>query len=212
MPLVRKSFPVGPLSCNCSIIACPETKEGLVVDPGGDAPKILAELARLGVTAVTLVHTHAHFDHVLGTKEVAQQTGAETALHKDDRWLYDNVQMQAGMFGMTAEPTVPPTIELVGGERLSFGRREANVLHTPGHTPGSSCFYVQHADEAPILFAGDTLFAGSIGRTDLWGGSFDQLIQSIRGEILSLPDNTLVIPGHGPNTSVGAERADNPYL
>jgi glyoxylase-like metal-dependent hydrolase (beta-lactamase superfamily II) len=213
--LIRTSFPVGPLGCNCSIVACAETKEALVVDPGGDAPRILAELSRLGVNAAMIVHTHAHFDHVLGTKEVAAGTMAETALHKDDRWLWDNVEMQLSMFGMSAGGAAPvgsPSRELSGGERLAFGRREARVLHTPGHTPGSICFFVEVPGDEPVLFAGDTLFAGSIGRTDLWGGSATRIMESIHGQILSLPDSTVVIAGHGPETTILAEREENPFL
>lgn len=212
MPLIRKSFPVGVLGCNCTIVACPETHEALVVDPGDEAPRIMAELERLGVKAVTLVHTHAHFDHVLGTRDVALATGAEIALHKDDRWLYDNLAMQAGLFGLSAGPTMAPTRELVGAEVIPFGKREARTLHTPGHTPGSLCFYLEAPDELPILFAGDTLFAGAIGRTDLWGGNFEQIVRSIRGPLFDLPDQTLVIAGHGPETSIGRERQDNPFV
>ncbi len=212
LQLIRKTFPVGELGCNCTILACPETFEALVIDPGDEAPRILAELKSMGVQAVNLIHTHAHFDHVMGTKDVALGTKAETALGREDRWLYDNLEMQAGLFGITAADVLPPTRELVGGEMLQFGRREANVLHTPGHTPGSLCFYVQGPDEAPLLFAGDTLFAGSVGRTDLWGGSFEKIAESIRGKLFDLPDHTLVIPGHGPETTIGIEREDNPIV
>jgi hydroxyacylglutathione hydrolase len=210
--LIRTSFPVGPLGCNCTIVACPETHQGLVVDPGGEAPRILEELASLGITAVSLIHTHAHFDHVLGTRDVAAKTGAEILLHKDDRWLYDNVEMQTAIFGLSAGPVTPVTRELTGGEVIPFGRQEARALHTPGHTPGSLCFYVEPPGERPLLFAGDTLFSGSIGRTDLWGGSMDAILKSIRGELFSLPGNTLVIAGHGPETTIEAEREQNPYV
>jgi hydroxyacylglutathione hydrolase len=210
--LIRASFPVGPLGCNCTIVACPETHQGVVIDPGDQAPRILAELARLGVTAVSLLHTHAHFDHVLGTKAVADATGAEILVHKDDRWLYDRVDMQAELFGLQAGPVTAPTRELSGGEVLPFGHREARALHTPGHTPGSICFYLEHAGERPLLFSGDTLFAGSVGRTDLWGGSFESLAQSIRGPLFDLPEDTLVIPGHGPMTTISAEREENPFV
>jgi len=183
-----------------------------VIDPGGEADRIIAELKAEGLSAVTLVHTHAHFDHVLGTEGVADKTGAEIALHKDDIWLYDNVEMQAEMFGLRARAAAPVQRALQGGETLAFGRREARVLHTPGHTPGSLCLYTEFAGETPIVFAGDTLFAGSVGRTDLWGGSFEQLAHSIRGPLFDLPDNTLVIPGHGPETTIGLEREDNPIV
>ena len=218
MPLSSQTFPVGALGCNCTIVSCPETHEALVIDPGDEADQILAALARDGLTAVKLVHTHAQFDHVMATGEVAAQTGAEIWLHRDDRWLYDHAVMQTEAFGVgrpdglpwTAPP--PPTHELAGDEAVAFGRREARALHTPGHTPGSICLYFEHAGESPILFAGDTLFRGSVGRTDLWGGSSAALTRSIRERLLTLPDETLVIPGHGPETSVLAEREDNPFV
>jgi hydroxyacylglutathione hydrolase len=214
MALLRTSFPVGALGCTCSIVACPETSEALVVDPGDEAPRILAQLRQRGWKAVQVVHTHAHFDHVMGTGEVARATGAETSLHKDDRWLYDHVPDQLRLFGLPGAPVVTPTPtrELVGDEVLTFGKQEARVFHTPGHTPGSICLYLEAAGETPLLFAGDTLFAGSIGRTDLPGGSFEEIVRSIRGPLFSLPEATLVIPGHGPETTVGFERMDNPFV
>src|SRR5882672_3182620 len=186
MQLVRRSFRVGALGCNCSVVVCPDTKEALVVDPGGEAPRVLEALAAEGARAVRIVHTHAHFDHVMGTREVAAHTGAE--------------------------PPPPPTRELAGDETLAFGRREARALHTPGHTPGSLCFFVERAGETPVVFAGDTLFRRSIGRTDLWGGSLDDLTRSIRERLLTLPDATIVVPGHGPETTIGEERDGNPFL
>jgi hydroxyacylglutathione hydrolase len=212
LSLIRRSFPVGALGCNCTIVACPETHQGLVIDPGDEAPRILRELAALGVTALSLVHTHAHFDHVMGSAAVSQATGAEVRLHRGDRWLYDNVELQARTFGLRAPPASAPLRELDGGDVVAFGRREARVLHTPGHTPGSLCFFLEHAGERPVLFAGDTLFAGSIGRTDLWGGSSEQIVQSIQGALFDLPDETIVIPGHGPMTTILAEREENPFV
>jgi hydroxyacylglutathione hydrolase len=216
MPLIRESFPVGLLGCNCSIVADPDTGQALVVDPGDQAPDILAALQRLGVQAVKLVHTHGHFDHLLGTGAVAAATGAEILIHGGDRWLYDNVELQARTFGLPlpspAALPPPPTRELTDDEALAFGNREARVLHTPGHTPGSLCFFVERSGETPLLFAGDTLFRRSVGRTDLWGGSAEQLATSIRERLFTLPDETLVIPGHGPTTSIGAEREGNPFV
>lgn len=213
MTLIRETFPVGMLGCNCSIIACPETREALVVDPGDEAPAILQALERLGVRAVRLVHTHAHFDHIMGTGGVAAATGAEIVLHKEDRFLYDNLEMQTGLFGMIApEPPPPPTVELTEDVTLAFGRREAHTIHTPGHTPGSTCFFVEAPGETPIIFAGDTLFKRSIGRTDLWGGSAPQIQQSIRERLFTLPDRTVVVAGHGPDTTIGEEKESNPFV
>jgi glyoxylase-like metal-dependent hydrolase (beta-lactamase superfamily II) len=213
--LVRRTFPVGLLGCNCSVVVCPDTKEALVVDPGDEAPRILATLEALGASAVKVVHTHAHFDHVMATGALAARTGADTFVHADDRWLWDRVAMQAETFGLPcpagASPP-PPTRELVGDEALAFGRREARALHTPGHTPGSTCFFLERAGDAPLLFAGDTLFRRSVGRTDLWGGSLPTIQRSIRERLLTLPDDTIVVAGHGPETTIGEERAENPFV
>jgi hydroxyacylglutathione hydrolase len=224
--LSRTSFRVGRLGCTCTILACDETREALVIDPGDEAPRILAALSDQGLTAVHLVHTHAHFDHVLATADLAQATGAAPALHKADRELYEFVPRQLDAFGMPAVPFDPRAItlrELAGDELLAFGRQRARVIHTPGHTPGSICLHVEDSDrdsdphsDSPtrrsLLFAGDTLFAGSIGRTDLWGGDFSEIVSSIRGPLFSLADETLVIPGHGPETTIGLEREDNPIV
>jgi hydroxyacylglutathione hydrolase len=216
--LIRRTFPVGALGCNCSVVVCPDTKQALVIDPGDEAPRVLAALADEGAEAVAIVHTHAHFDHVLGTRDVAAaHPNAEILLHTDDRWLYDNVPMQGQTFGLwrpghAPPPPPPPTRELTGDEALPFGRREARALHTPGHTPGSLCFFLEHAGETPVVFAGDTLFRRSIGRTDLWGGSADAITHSITERLFTLPDDTIVIAGHGPETTVGEERASNPFV
>jgi glyoxylase-like metal-dependent hydrolase (beta-lactamase superfamily II) len=213
VPLIRATFPVGALGCNCSILACPETREGLVIDPGDEAPRILDELRSLGVTPIGVVHTHAHFDHVLGTDAVAEATRAEVALHTGDRWLWEHVAEQTELFGMgRAARPLSRARWLAGGEAFAFGRRQAHIIHTPGHTPGSLCLYVEDPTGVPVLFSGDTLFAGSIGRTDLWGGSLEQILASIRGPLFALPETTLVIPGHGASTTIGLEREDNPFV
>ena len=219
MPLVRQTFPVGALGCNCTIVSCAETREALVIDPGDEAPAILDVLARNGLRAVKIVHTHAHFDHVMTTGDVSKSTGADILLHREDRWLYDHAAMQAELFGLArarhgAGGLMPPapTLELRGDEAIAFGRHEVRAIHTPGHTPGSICLFFEESGETPLLFADDTLFKGSIERTDLWGGSMAAIEHSIRDRLLTLPDTTLVIPGHGDETTVGAEREDNHFV
>lgn len=205
-----ESFPVGLLQCNCSIIACSETKQALIVDPGGDAPKILAYLKQHDLTARYLIHTHAHFDHVGATKAIHEATGAEILLHPEDLFLYDDVQMQGRLFGMQLEATRPIDRPLEDEMRLEFGQHHSVVLHTPGHTPGSVCFHLN--DTESHVFTGDTLFQGSIGRTDLWGGSHETLIKSIRQRLLPLDDSTRIYPGHGPQSSIWQEKKRNPFL
>jgi hydroxyacylglutathione hydrolase len=213
MPLVRESFTVGRLGCNCTVAVCTETGEALVVDPGDDAERIRAVIARLGGRAVKVVHTHAHLDHVLASHDIAEPGSADVLLHPGDRWLWDHVPVQASLFGWTVVPLAPPTGELRDEQVLAFGRHEAGVLHTPGHTPGSVCFLLNGGDGTPpLLLAGDTLFRESVGRTDLWGTSFDELAQSIRERLFTLPEETTVVPGHGPPTSIGHERAHNPFV
>lgn len=212
MPLQRETFPVGILGCNCTVAVCSETGEALVVDPGDDADRIRAVLDRLGARVAKVVHTHAHLDHVMASEEVARSTEADVLLHPGDRWLWDHVPVQAALFGWKAVALAAPTGTLVDEQALTFGRREARVLHTPGHTPGSVCFLLESAFAPPILMSGDTLFRKSVGRTDLWGTSFEELSRSIRERLFSLPEQTLVIPGHGPETTIGFERDENPFV
>jgi hydroxyacylglutathione hydrolase len=204
------SLVVGPVSCNCMVVACPATGDAAVVDPGGDAEDILAEVAAMGVSVKLLLHTHAHWDHILATEEVAAATGAEILLHRDDRELYENLPAQGRMFGFRAAR--PPAVSrwLVDGEKLAIGTLSAEVIATPGHTPGSVGFYF--ATPAPLLLAGDTLFADGVGRTDFPGGSFEALELSVRDRLYVLPGDTRVIPGHGPETTIGHEREHNPFV
>ncbi|MBU6451262.1 MAG: MBL fold metallo-hydrolase [Cyanobacteria bacterium REEB67] len=210
MSLLIESFPVGPLGCNCSIVACTETKEAAVVDPGGDVDEIIERLAAHGLTAKYLLHTHAHFDHILGSRGMREKTGALICLNKEDQFLYDKLIMQASMFGFPAEDPLPVDKFLDDEEDMKIGTLKASVLHTPGHTPGSCCFSV--ADKESVLFSGDTLFNHSIGRTDLWGGSFEQIIDSIAKRLFTLDDSTRVIPGHGPDTAIWTEKKENPFF
>ncbi len=208
--LLVASFPVGPLECNCSIIACPETGEAAIIDPGGDADEIIKAAAEHGLTIKYLLHTHAHFDHVLGSAEIKKKTGAQICLHKEDTWLYENLHMQGSLFGFKIPAQPPVDRYLQDDEELAIGNIKTRVIHTPGHTPGSLCFTL--GGKESLLFAGDTLFKQSIGRTDLWGGSFEKIIQSIKERLFKLDDATNVICGHGPATSIWAEKKSNPFL
>ena len=206
------------LQCNCSIIGDPETREALVVDPGDEPGRILELLARHALTVKAIVSTHAHIDHVGGLSKMQQATGAPVLMHGDDMELYRHLDMQAAWIGMRAPAPADIDKLLREGDTLRWGGFEANVLHTPGHTPGSISLYLvprqasKAATEAGTLLAGDTLFAGSIGRTDLWGGSLEQLLRSIHQKLMILPDETIVYPGHGAATTIGNERAGNPFL
>ncbi len=204
------SFPVGPLQCNCSIVTCKITGDAAVIDPGGDAEKIIQAAQAHNLKIKYILHTHAHFDHVLGSRAVKEATGAQILLHKGDQWLYDNLAKQAGMFGFATGEPLPVDRWLEDEEQLKIGEITTTVLHTPGHTPGSICFTLADADS--ILFSGDTLFQRSIGRTDLWGGSFEQIIDSIQRRLFCLDDTTRVIPGHGPETDIWSEKKENPFF
>ena len=210
--MIVEHFSVAPLGCNCVILGDEERGRAIVVDPGGEAPRILARLAELGLRCEGIVHTHTHFDHIGGTKEVQEATNASNMIHKDDLFLYEGVQMQ--LDGFRAPFRAPEVAEvdrfLSEGDTVQAGELEMDVLHTPGHSPGSICLTLE--GDRPIVIAGDTLFARSIGRTDLWGGDTSQIIDSIRRKLFSLPDETLVITGHGPTTTIGEERKMNPFV
>jgi glyoxylase-like metal-dependent hydrolase (beta-lactamase superfamily II) len=201
-----ESFPVGPLGCNCSLLWEPATGLGVVVDPGGDGGKIRKRVEALGFKVTALLHTHAHFDHVGATRELQDLWQCPAFLHGDDTFLIEALQQQTSMFGMPAIPQ-PDMQDLQAGAR----HLDLSTLHTPGHTPGSCCFHGVFA-KGKVLLAGDTLFRGGVGRTDLWGGSWELLEQSIRRELYVLDDATLVIPGHGPATTLGEEAASNPFV
>lgn len=201
-----ETFPVGPLGCNCTLAWDPERAAGFVVDPGGEGPRIARRVAQLGFKVTALLHTHAHFDHVGATKELQDLWECPALLHEGDRFLLDALEMQTGLFGMDPVPR-PDTTPLHAGDRF----QGLATLHTPGHTPGSCCFHGEF-DRGGVVLAGDTLFQGGVGRTDLWGGSWEHLEASIRRELFPLPDATLVIPGHGPATTIGAEAEGNPFV
>lgn len=208
-----KTFPVGSFQCNCTILADRSTGEAVVIDPGDEAHKIIRELASFKVKY--LLHTHAHIDHIGGTSSVKDSCGGRIALHKDDLFLYDNIEMQGQFLGMHIDSPVKPVDHyLVHGDVIEWGdKNRMEVLHTPGHTPGSLSFVSKGLDEKEeLLFAGDTLFLGSIGRTDLWGGDFNQIIHSIKTRLITLPETTPVVCGHGPMTTVGREKKLNPFI
>ena len=205
--LIRETFPVGPLQCNCTIIGDPVTKRALVVDPGGNHEKILARLDALGLTLVSIIHTHAHLDHFLASGQLKEKTGATLHLHADDRFLWDNLEMQCQLFNVPYTPVPAPDFELKDGEALDCGCGVA--LHTPGHTPGSMSFWFP---QDKLLIAGDTLFKGGIGRTDLWGGDYSAIEKSIRTRLYSLDEDAVVVTGHGPDTQIGDEMRNNPFV
>jgi len=215
--LIRITIPVGLLQCNCSIIGDPVTREALVIDPGDEVTRILDLLGRHRLTVKAIVSTHAHIDHVGGLAKLHQFTGAPVLMHRDDLPLYQAMDVQAAFLGVPTPDLTEVDQLLKEGDALRWGAFEARVIHTPGHTPGSVCLYLPKDAGAvtiasPQLFAGDTLFAGSIGRTDLWGGSMDDIMDSLRSKVMELPDETIVYPGHGPVTNIGQERHSNPFL
>jgi glyoxylase-like metal-dependent hydrolase (beta-lactamase superfamily II) len=207
--LIRRTFPVPPLGCNCSIIGDPLTGLAMVVDPGGASERILRDLRDLGLTVVTILHTHAHFDHFLASGEMKRATGAKLSLHPDDQELWNMLEVQCRTFGVPYAPVPSPDYWLQDEEKLLVGGVEAVALHTPGHTPGSMCF---HFASESLLLSGDTLFRGGIGRTDLWGGDFASIERSICERLYTLSDDTRVITGHGPETQIGFEREYNPFV
>jgi hydroxyacylglutathione hydrolase len=206
--LIVTTLPVGLLQTNCYIAGCEETKEGVIVDPGGHPGRILAEVKRLGLAIKYVLNTHAHFDHTDANGAIVVATGAPLALHADDLALL-KLSGGAALFGLQANTSPLPNLELHDGDELQVGTLRFRVLHTPGHTPGHVCFYV--AAEG-VLFDGDVLFYRGVGRTDLPGGSPQQLLHSIRNVLFALPDETVVYSGHGPATTIGAEKRLNPWL
>jgi len=210
--MIAQTFAVGPLACNCTVIADEACGEAIVVDGGDGADEVAGYLARNGWKAKYLVHTHAHLDHIGDLGRLRELTGGSGLLHPADLPLYKILPLQARWIGVgDAPPVVSLDGELRDGDLLEAGAVRCRVLHTPGHTPGSVSFEV-HNGEKRALLTGDTLFAGAIGRWDLGGTSMEDIVHSIRTKLLTYDDLTPVIPGHGPFTTIGTERAANPYL
>src|SRR3974390_2499069 len=207
--MIHEIFPVGPLQCNCSVIADEQTKEAMVIDPGDDIENVIAIVQRHGLTVKQIVITHAHIDHVGGAMKLKQATGAPILLNQNDYALLKMLDVQAAWIGMRSPGAVAIDSSIGTGDKITAGNLVADVMHTPGHTEGSICLYF--APEKKLI-AGDTLFAGSIGRTDLPGGSYKKIMQSLHGPVMALPDETIVVPGHGPLTTIGEERESNPFL
>jgi glyoxylase-like metal-dependent hydrolase (beta-lactamase superfamily II) len=206
--MIHLAAAVGPLACNCHVLADESTGEAVVIDPGDDPEEILALVKGLRVRA--LLHTHCHFDHMGATRRLKEETGAEIRIHRADKALYDRFAGQLAFFGVDARGApnpLPADGFLADGDEIAFGRHRLKVLHTPGHTKGSCCFHVEGA-----LFSGDTLFRGSVGRTDLPGGDFDEEAQSIRSRLYVLDPDTAVHPGHGPDTRIAWEKSGNPFV
>jgi hydroxyacylglutathione hydrolase len=224
--LIHEVIPVGLLQCNCSILGDPETHEAVVIDPGDEVNRILDILQKRQLKVRTIISTHTHIDHVGGLALLHRATGAPVLIHEGDFELYRHLDMQAQWLGIPTPEMMRIQEFVKEGDAVSWGRFAAHVLHTPGHTPGSICLVVdsacagsevaprapRNAASASRLIAGDTLFQGSIGRTDLWGGSYPEIINSIREKLIVLPEDIVVYPGHGQTTTIGAEREHNPFL
>lgn len=207
--MIHEIFPVGPLQCNCSVIGDEVTREGMVIDPGDDIEDVLAVVRKHNLKIQQIVITHAHIDHVGGAMKLRAATGAPILLNHNDYELLRILDVQATWCGMADPGKVEIDGSVAQSDTVKTGSLVATVLHTPGHTEGSVCLYFPAEKK---LIAGDTLFAGSIGRTDLPGGSFEKIIDSLHSKLLALPDETVVVPGHGTLTTIGAERETNPFL
>jgi hydroxyacylglutathione hydrolase len=207
--MILETFPVGPLQCNCTILGDDAAGEAIVIDPGDDINRIHRRLTELGLKLKQILVTHGHIDHVGGAVKLKRLTGAPILLNENDLPLLNMMDMQAAWVGTPTPEVAPPDDHLAEGMTVGLAAYPAQVLHTPGHTQGSVCL---HFAPLNMVIAGDTLFAGSIGRTDLPGGNGRQIIESIESRLMALPESTRVIPGHGPETTIGRERESNPFL
>lgn len=207
--MLFETLVVGPLGVNCFILGDKSSNEAVVVDPGGDAEMILAAVARYGLKVKYIINTHGHFDHVGCNRPVQEKTGGELLIHEKDLALLSQASKTGQMYGLQVQDSPAPSRYLTDGMILEFGKRSIEVLHTPGHTQGGCCLVLRNEQ---LVITGDTLFADSIGRTDLPGGSHEQLIASIKAKLMPLPDEMVVWPGHGPSSTIGRERRMNPYI
>jgi hydroxyacylglutathione hydrolase len=207
--MIHEILPVGPLQCNCSIVGDEVSREAMVIDPGDDIADILALIQKHNLTVKQIVITHAHIDHVGGAMKLREATGAPILLNQNDHGLLKMLDVQAAWIGVETPGKVEIDQNVNDLQTVQAGSLIANVMHTPGHTEGSICLYFPAQKK---LIAGDTLFAGSIGRTDLPGGSFDKIMRSLQEKVMALPDETVVVPGHGQLTTIGNEREMNPFL
>ncbi len=204
--MIIRELAVGPLMANCFIVGCKDTKKAVVIDPGDEADKILMALAKDKLTVSYILNTHGHFDHVGANKKLKEATSAKLAIHEKDATMLKLLSGNAAVFGLSAENSPDPDFFLTDGLIIEFGKLSMKVIHTPGHSPGGVSFYCGN-----VLFAGDTLFSGSIGRTDFPEGDHDTLISGIREKLFVLPDDTVVYTGHGPKTAIGNEKRYNPF-
>jgi hydroxyacylglutathione hydrolase len=207
--MILETFPVGPLQCNCTLLGDEEAGEAIVIDPGDEIARIYRRISDLGLKLKQILITHAHIDHVGGALKLKRLTGAPILLNEEDLPLLKMMDEQAAWVGVATPEVTGPDESLTEGLTVGLSRYPAQVLHTPGHTQGSVCL---HFAPLRMVFAGDTLFAGSIGRTDLPGGNGRQIIDSIQTRLMALSDETRVLPGHGPETTIGEERSHNPFL
>ena len=211
--MIFETQAAGPFAQNGSVVACDDTREGVLIDPGDGVDALLAFASRERLNIRHILLTHAHLDHVTGVAAAKRALNVPIYLHRDDLFLYERVVQQGASFGLRVEPQPPIDVFYAPGQVIPFGTLEARVYHTPGHCPGGVCLAIATKGQpAKELFVGDTLFAGSIGRTDLPGGNSRQIMQSIASRLMALPDETRVVPGHGPETTIGAERYGNPFL
>ena len=205
--MIIKTIVVGPLDVNCYIFGCEDTKVAAIIDPGDNADEIIKVIDKEGLKPEFIINTHAHFDHIGGVKAIQEHFKIDFLLHKEDSFLIENASEQATVFGLSPIPKPDVNKFVNNGDKISLGDKIINVIHTPGHSPGGVCYYVDNN-----IFVGDTMFAGSIGRTDLPGGSYETLINSIKERLFPLGDSTIVYPGHGPSTTIKNEREHNPFL